>query len=273
MHKKLNIIIVILLCLLLLPLNAFAQSWAKVGESGNFNGDINIPSGCKYYINGVALAVGDITGAAASGVNSDITELTGLTTPLGPAYGGTGVANAAGETITLSGDDAITFTTTAATNVTLPTTGTLATLAGDEVFTNKDFNFYHVLGSDHLYSGETDSQPVGETVAYGDILHLDWTTKEWWKAQADTYATARGTRIALETKNDGETCLMLVKGYIRDDSAFDFGAVPIFLNDDTAGACDDTAPAESGDQIFMVGEAKSADILFFNPAQDIGEVK
>lgn len=37
----------------------------------------------------------------------------------------------------LSGDDATTLTTTAATNVTLPTTGTLATLAGTEAISNK----------------------------------------------------------------------------------------------------------------------------------------
>lgn len=37
----------------------------------------------------------------------------------------------------LSGDDATTLTTTAATNVTLPTTGTLATLAGAEALSNK----------------------------------------------------------------------------------------------------------------------------------------
>ena len=57
-------------------------------------------------------------------------------------YGGTGVANT-GKTITLggnlvtSGADAITFTSTAATSVTLPTAGTLATLAGYESLTNK----------------------------------------------------------------------------------------------------------------------------------------
>ena len=57
-------------------------------------------------------------------------------------YGGTGVANT-GKTITLggnlvtSGADAITFTSTAATSVTLPTAGTLATLAGSESLTNK----------------------------------------------------------------------------------------------------------------------------------------
>ena len=57
-------------------------------------------------------------------------------------YGGTGVANT-GKTITLggnlttSGAYATTLTVTALTNVTLPTTGTLATLAGAESLTNK----------------------------------------------------------------------------------------------------------------------------------------
>ena len=65
---------------------------------------------------------------------------------------------------------------------------------------------------------------------------------------------------------------MLVQGYIRDDSAFDFGASRIFLNDDTAGTCDDTAPAESGDQIQVVGIAISADKMYFNPSIDVGEI-
>jgi hypothetical protein len=57
-------------------------------------------------------------------------------------YGGTGVANT-GKTITLggnlttSGAFATTLTATAATSITLPTTGTLATLAGAESLTNK----------------------------------------------------------------------------------------------------------------------------------------
>jgi hypothetical protein len=57
-------------------------------------------------------------------------------------YGGTGVANTS-KTITLggnlvtSGAFTTTLTATATTGVTLPTTGTLATLAGSETFTNK----------------------------------------------------------------------------------------------------------------------------------------
>jgi hypothetical protein len=60
------------------------------------NGSINIPLNESYKINAVALAVGDITGAAASGANTDITSLTGLTTPLAIAYGGTNATTAGG---------------------------------------------------------------------------------------------------------------------------------------------------------------------------------
>ena len=57
-------------------------------------------------------------------------------------YGGTGVANTSktitlGGNLTTSGAFATTLTATAATSVTLPLTGTLATLAGTETFTNK----------------------------------------------------------------------------------------------------------------------------------------
>jgi hypothetical protein len=56
---------------------------------------------------------------------------------VGAVGGGTGVANNAAMTVTGSGNFAYTRTLTGTTNVTFPTTGTLATLAGTETFTNK----------------------------------------------------------------------------------------------------------------------------------------
>lgn len=66
----------------------------------------------------------------------------GLTLPLPGSQGGTGVTNTGksitlGGSLTTSGAFDTTLTMTAATNVTLPTTGTLATRAGSETFTNK----------------------------------------------------------------------------------------------------------------------------------------
>ncbi len=57
---------------------------------------------------------------------------------VGPAKGGTGVANNAACTTTRSGNFAKTETLTNTTTVTYPTTGTLSTLAGAEVITLKD---------------------------------------------------------------------------------------------------------------------------------------
>lgn len=52
-----------------------------------------------------------------------------LSFPLSPTLGGTGVANAAGETITINGGFGLQLTLTGATNVTLPTSGTLLSTA------------------------------------------------------------------------------------------------------------------------------------------------
>jgi len=133
-------------------------------------------------------------------------------------------------------------------------------------------DFTNALASDHLWSGDKDTQLVGESVVFGDLLYFDWTDKEWKKTDADAAATMPGERIALESKTDGQTCLMLVKGYIRDDSAFEFAAAMVYANV-TPGAMSSTAPTETGDQLQRVGTAKSADILFFNPSIDVGEIK
>jgi hypothetical protein len=84
-----------------------------------------------------------IAGSSSLNTLGTVTTGTWNASVINPTYGGTGVNNGS-FTSTLTGNFAtsgafpLTLTQTASTNVTLPTTGILATRAGTEVFTNKD---------------------------------------------------------------------------------------------------------------------------------------
>ncbi|HJV18924.1 MAG TPA: hypothetical protein VJ552_03510 [Sediminibacterium sp.] len=77
---------------------------------------------------------------------------TGLTLPVSGSEGGTGVDNT-GKTITLggnlttSGAFPTTFTATGSTNITLPVTGVLSTVAGTENLTNKTLSSPNITGT------------------------------------------------------------------------------------------------------------------------------
>jgi len=121
-------------------------SWHRLIEAWESSESINIASGKTYKIGGSDVLTSTTLGSTI--VNSSLTTVGTIGTGtwqgsvIAPTYGGTGVNNGnrtitLGGNFTTAGSNVLTLTTTAATNVTLPIAGTLATIAGIETFTNK----------------------------------------------------------------------------------------------------------------------------------------
>jgi hypothetical protein len=123
--------------------------WIQSTSSWTSSENMDLATGKTYKINGVDVLSSTTLGSGV--VNSSLTGVGTISTGtwqasiISPTYGGTGVNNGTktitlGGNLTTSGAYASTFTMTAATSVTFPTTGTLATLAGTEALTNKTVN-------------------------------------------------------------------------------------------------------------------------------------
>ncbi|MBI3887927.1 hypothetical protein HY310_02570, partial [Candidatus Microgenomates bacterium] len=131
----------------------------------------NLLTGKSYQIKGVDVLTSTNlgTGVLTSSLTSVGTLTSGSWTAglIAGQYGGTGVANT-GKTITIGGNlttigaFATTLTSTAATNVTLPTTGTLATLAGVETLPKKT-----ISGVSNTITGLPNSALTNSAVLLG----------------------------------------------------------------------------------------------------------
>lgn len=111
-----------------------------------------------------------------------------LTPPIAPNLGGTGVANNAASTLTISGAFGTTLTVTGTTALTLPTTGTLATLAGSETLTNKTvIDALFAIADDGDPSKQFQFQVSGITAA---------TTRTWTVPNVnDTFVGLAATQV------------------------------------------------------------------------------
>ena len=124
--------------------------------------------------------------------------------------------------------------------------------------------------SDHTATGE---EIRGETVdqnSYGAMGLLVLSSDgNWDDADADAEATVGKLALALESGTGSKR--LLLRGIARDDTwSFTPGA-QLYV-DTTAGTITETRPSGSGDFVQVVGWAKTATIIFFEPSPDYAEV-
>ena len=185
----------------------------------------------------------------------------------------TGFTPASGSLV-LAGADALTLTTSADSNVTLPTTGTLATLAGTETLSAKTLAapvIDHAIepASNGGYSGNvTNDLQAGATVAQYELVILN-SSSQWVLTDANASATYAGMlALALEAKTSGQAMLTALPGsYIRNDSWTWTAGATLYMSE-TAGAITATAPVTTDSATRVIGYALTDDCIFFNPSND-----
>ena len=208
------------------------------GTASNITGIVGIANGGT----GSTTATGARTalGAAASGANSDITSLSGLTTPLSIAQGGTGSTTANGALTNLGGIGTITSTDG---SITVTPAGTTVNLAVSEAS-----------------PASTVLTPVrnttGATLTKGTVVYISGAT-----GQIATVSKALATSDATSAQTLGMITSDLANntnGYVTvfgllldiDTSAFTDGA-QLYLSPTTAGAVTATKPSAPNHLVYV----------------------
>jgi len=148
-------------------------------------------------------------------------------------------------------------------------------LGGDLEYNENNQVFDVTLTSSGTAAGDIITVTFGESIVFGDFCYLDATDNEWKKALATNAAvTVPCMGMALETKADGASGKLLLRGTVRDDTIFsgaDAGAT-VFLSDGTAGDPVYAAPSDKGDIVQILGFGLAANYIWFDPDKTYIEV-
>ena len=132
-----------------------------------------------------------------------------------------------------------------------------------------------VLSADGTYNGIVRGGTAGAALAFGDLCCLDPTDSRWELADANSASGADGDSrgilgiCVLAAAGDGSATTMLLQGIVRADTAFPAMTVnaPMYVSE-TAGDITGTQPTTTDVVIRIVGQAITADELYFNPSPD-----
>ena len=136
---------------------------------------------------------------------------------------------------------------------------------------NYGIKFDTALSADGKYCGMVRAGTAGAALAFGDVVYLAVADSRWELADADTEATTKPLLgICVQAAaGDGSATTILLFGFVRADAVFPSFTVgaPVFLSA-TDGDLTSTAPSGTGDCIRIVGQAWTADELWFSPSAD-----
>lgn len=170
---------------------------------------------------------------------------------ISPTYGGTGINNG-NKTITLGGDlvtsgsYSTTINTTGVTNITLPTTGTMATLAGTETLTNKTFVNSSLTGTLTLGGTTFPSSPgaAGQVLSLTSSGVASWTTTLRDGFDETTATGSTGNLVAVtagqtnftltQTPHASTKLKMYVNGILISQNAYSYKTTSAFSTNATA---------------------------------------
>ena len=144
-------------------------------------------------------------------------------------------------------------------------------LGGNLDLNEKGIAYDWTLAADHTYSGDVITATAGETVVIGDVCYLKADGK-FWKMNATAEVTTKGMcAMATGTITADASGVFLLKGLIRDDTwAWTAGSelwVPL-----TPGNPTETRPSATGNIVRLIGYAKSADYVWFDPDKTYIEI-
>jgi len=160
-------------------------NWVDATDSWTSSEHLDLASGKAYYINNASVLSSNTLGSGV--VNSSLQTVGTINTGtwqgtiVAPTYGGTGVNNGAstitvGGNLQFSGAYSTTITVTDATSVTMPTTGTLATLTNTETFSNKTITNSSIGSVNPSTAAFTTLTASGATTLTANTVSSSYTT-------------------------------------------------------------------------------------------------
>lgn len=122
------------------------------------------------------------------------------------------------------------------------------------------------LSADGKYSGTMGSFTAGENLVYGEVAYLKAADSKMWKTDADAESTTKPfIAMALGTINADAAGNFMLVGFVREDDWNWTVGSPLFIGATTAGGLTATAPSTTGQFVRCIGQAISADEIWFNP--------